>query len=176
VKDNIQTVNKKGPGAPLGSKNALGNKGGKGRETAYKNSFAKVVEKMCHLGLSDKELADFFEVSKQTLYTWKGKHPAFAEAIKRGKQVSDAEVANKLYKRAIGYSHKEDKIFIHRGKPVVVSTLKHYPPDTAAIKFWLTNKQKDIWKDRQDHGIDFNSMTDEQLDNIISKITSNARK
>ncbi len=40
---------------------------------------------------------------------------------------------------------------MHEGKPVIVPTVKHYPPDTTACIFWLKNRQRDRWRDKQDH-------------------------
>ena len=45
----------------------------------------------------------------------------------------------------MGYEHPEDKIFLHEGKPVIVPTVKHYPPDTTACIFWM--KTRLGWKD-----------------------------
>jgi hypothetical protein len=59
-------------------------------------------------------------------------------------------VASKLFHRAIGYEHPEDKIFNNNGEEMVVPTIKHYPPDTTAAIFWLKNRQPDKWRDRQE--------------------------
>lgn len=108
------------------------------------------AEKLCKLGATDKELADFFEVSEQTLNAWKRQHPEFLESLKKGKTLADAEVASKLFHRAVGYDHPEDKIFLHEGAPVIVPTIKHYPPDATAAIFWLKNRQRDKWRDKQE--------------------------
>ena len=36
---------------------------------------------------------------------------------------------------------------------MIVPTTKHYPPDTTAAIFWLKNRQKSKWRDKQDHEI-----------------------
>src|ERR1051325_6581857 len=87
-----------------------------GRPTEYKPEYCVQVEKLCKLGATDKELADFFDVTEQTINNWKSEHDEFFESIKRGKVLADAEVANKLYHRAIGYSHDAVKIFPDGGK------------------------------------------------------------
>lgn len=130
------------------SRNQTNNKGG--RPSDYKPAYNKQAEKLCKLGATDKELAEFFEVSEKTLNNWKKEHPNFLQSIKRGKIISDAEVADKLYQRAIGYEHKEDKIFQYEGSPVIVPTKKIYAPDPTAAIFWLKNRQKDKWRDKQD--------------------------
>ena len=100
------------------------------------------------LGHTDKELAVFFEVSEQTLNTWKKAHPEFLESLKGGKTLADAEVVAKLHHRALGYSHPEDDIRVVNGQIVITPTIKHYPPDTTAGIFWLKNRQRDKWRDK----------------------------
>lgn len=136
--------------APKGNKNALGNKGG-GRKTSYKPENAQVAYTMCLLGATDAEIAEALGVSETTINAWKNKHVKFCEALKKGKIQADAIVAEKLYHRAKGYSHPEDKIFNDNGTPLIVPTIKHYPPDTVAAIFWLKNRQKDKWRDKQEH-------------------------
>lgn len=122
-----------------------------GRPTKFDPLKCEQATKLARLGATDKEVADFFEVTESTFYLWKEKHPEFSEALKAGKEISDSEVAQSLFHRAKGYSHAEDKIFLHEGQPVVVSTTKHYPPDSTACIFWLKNRRRETWRDKQDH-------------------------
>jgi hypothetical protein len=126
-------------------------KTGPGRPTDYRLEYCELAKNYCLLGAKDGELAAFFGVSEQTLNAWKKVHPEFLESIKEGKEEADGRVAQSLYHRATGYSHPEDKIFNHNGEPLVVPTIKHYPPDPTAAIFWLKNRQKDKWRDRQEH-------------------------
>ena len=121
-----------------------------GRPTEYRPDYADLAFKFCLLGATDKQLADFFEVSEQTINAWKKKHTKFLESIQRGKLKADAEIAESLYQRAKGYSHPEDKVFQYKGKPIVVPTTKHYPPDTQAASLWLRNRQPAKWRDKQE--------------------------
>jgi hypothetical protein len=105
------------------------------------------------LGLTDKEMAGFFEISESTFNLWKQKHPMFSESIWRGKAVADSKVAESLYRRAIGYSHNENRIFQFKGEPVVVPYIKHYPPDTQAAALWLRNRQPKTWRDTNEWSV-----------------------
>ncbi len=136
-------------GAPKGNKYALGNRGG-GRKTEYKEEYADWAYKLCLLGATDEGLANSFGVGEWTINQWKKKYKEFDTALKRGKEQADAEVAQKLYHRAKGYSHPEDKIFNDNGTALIVPTTKHYPPDTVAAIFWLKNRQPDKWRDKKD--------------------------
>lgn len=124
----------------------------RGRPTSYLPRYAEHAYKLCLLGATDAEMADIFEVSESTLNLWKQQHPEFSESIKRGKAQADANVAERLYQRAIGYSHEAVKIFMPQGasQPVYAPYTEHYPPDTQAASLWLRNRQPKKWRDKQD--------------------------
>lgn len=123
-----------------------------GRPSKYKPEYADQAKKLCMLGMTDKEMASFFEVSESTLNLWKSAHPEFSESLKGGKTLADAEVASRLHHRAMGYSHPEDDIRVVNGEIVITPTIKHYPPDTTAGIFWLKNRQPQRWRDKPDEG------------------------
>ena len=84
------------------------NKGG--RPTEYRPEYNEQARKLCLLGATDAQLADFFGVSETTINNWKLAHPEFLESLKAGKEKADALVAHALYHRAIGYKHDAVKI------------------------------------------------------------------
>lgn len=144
-------VAKKAARKKTAKKRATKKKKGVGRPTAYRRKYCEQARKMCLLlGATDADLADFFEVKEQTINNWKNSHPEFFESIKEGKAKADANVGVRLYERAMGYSHDEEKIFCHQGEVTRAETVKHYPPDTAACIFWLKNRQRDKWRDRHE--------------------------
>ena len=120
------------------------------RPSQYKPEYTEQTYKFCLLGATDEDLANFFEVTTTTIDNWKNKKPEFLGAIKRGKEIADAEVGKSLYQRANGYEHKEDKIFLHEGETTIVETTKHYPPDPVSMIFWLKNRQAQKWRDRKE--------------------------
>lgn len=145
-----------------------------GRKSSFKDEYIEQSLKLSLLGATDKEMADFFGVSEQTLNTWKKKHPEFLESLKKGKAMADANVASRLYNRAIGYSCRATKFATNEGKITdKVDYVEHYPPDTTAAIFWLKNRQPEKWRDRKEIDANVNlsdeleSMSDEQLENII---------
>jgi hypothetical protein len=99
------------------------------------------LEKICRLGATDEQLADFYDVHRDTISEWKTKHPEFSDTLKRGKMLADAEIVNSLYHRALGYSHEDIDIKMFEGKIIKTPIIKHYPPDTTAAIFWLKNRQ-----------------------------------
>lgn len=140
-----------------------------GRPTEFKEEYCEQVEKLCLLSATDQDIADFFNVSKQTIYNWKEKHQEFLDSLKKGKDLADQRVVKRLYQRAIGYEHAEDKIFQNNGVPVIVPTIRRYPPETVACIFWLKNRRPNEWRDRQDIDLnvtdkkDLSNYTDEEL-------------
>ena len=102
------------------------------------------------LGMTNDEIAEFFDVNVDSIHEWRKQYPSFSDAIKRGKEEADAEVAHKLYRRATGYSHPDVHIATVGGAIVQTEIEKHYPPDTAAAFIWLKNRQGRRWKDKQE--------------------------
>ncbi|MDO5653127.1 MAG: helix-turn-helix domain-containing protein [Brachymonas sp.] len=123
-------------------------KRGPGRPSSYREHYADQAYKLTLLGATDAQLGNFFEVSEQTINTWKKVYPAFLESIKRGKDVADARVAEALFKRATGYSHPDTHISNYQGEVTITPIEKHYPPDPASMIFWLKNRQPESWRDR----------------------------
>lgn len=131
------------------------------RPTKYQEAYAEQARKLCLLGYTDAELASFFEVSEATINNWKLEHPEFLESIKKGKAVADGEVASTLFNRAMGYTAKEKREEKTTDGFKEVDAEKHVPGDVTAMIFWLKNRQKDKWREKQDvnHTSDDGSMT-----------------
>jgi hypothetical protein len=124
-----------------------------GRPSGYDPEFVGQAQKLCALGATDGDVADFFGVSSRTIYRWKAAHPAFCHALKTGKDECDERVERSLYHRAVGYTYDAVKIFNASGTPMIVPHKEHVPPDTTAAIFWLKNRRPDAWRDvsRQEH-------------------------
>lgn len=119
------------------------------RPTKYEAAFARQAEKLCQLGATDQELADFFEVDVRTIHRWKGDHDEFCHALKGGKDLADERVVRSLYQRAVGYEQDEVKIFMPAGaeEPVRAPFRAKIAPDVTAAIFWLKNRRRDEWRD-----------------------------
>ena len=122
---------------------------GIGRPQDYKDEYAEVTRRLCLLGMDDNELAVFFGVSPDTISEWAKTHAAFSEARARAREWADAEVAESLYKRALGYSHPDSHVSNYQGDITVTPLVRHYPPDTQAASWWLKNRRGDKWQDKQ---------------------------
>lgn len=123
------------------------------RPTKYQQEYAEQARKLCLLGATDTELAEFFEVAESTVSLWKVEHPEFSEALKKGKLQADSEVADRLYQRAMGFEHNDVDIRVVAGAIVETPIRKVYAPDPTAAIFWLKNRQRGKWRDKVEHGI-----------------------
>jgi hypothetical protein len=124
-----------------------------GRPSLYRPEYAEQAYKLCLLSATDAEMANFFGIALANFHKWKHAHPEFRDSIARGKEIADASVAERLYQRALGYSHEAVKIFMPAGSdaPVYAPYTEHYPPDTNAASLWLRNRQSGKWRDKTEH-------------------------
>lgn len=121
-----------------------------GRPTKFKDEFIAQARKLCALGATDIEVADFLEVDVRTIYRWKADNAKFCQSLKTGKEIADDRVERSLYARANGFEHDEVDIRVIEGKVIKVPIRKIYAPDTTAAIFWLKNRRPGDWRDKQD--------------------------
>lgn len=119
----------------------------RGRPTCYKSEYAEQATKLCELGATDAELADFFKVNLSTIRLWTVEHPDFSQAVTRGKDAVDERVVRSLAQRALGYEIETEKVFNHNGKIVRAKTREHVPADPGAAMNWLKNRKRAEWQD-----------------------------
>lgn len=119
----------------------------RGRPSLYRKEYAAQAAKLCSLGATDAQLADFFEVAVSTVALWKVQHPEFSDAINVPKAEADKRVEQSLYRRATGYECDEVDIRVIGGEVVTTQIRKHYPPDPTAMIFWLKNRKPAEWRE-----------------------------
>ncbi len=144
-----------------------------GRPPIYNKGYhPKKVRYLIEFGMTEPEVAAFFEVTLSCIDKWKADHPEFLREIEKGRELP-VKMSRKLYKRAEGYAYKEikEEIAPARDTEVVevdpndpkknivkiirvpemvvcrVETTKQVPPDVTALKFVLTNRAKKHWQD-----------------------------
>lgn len=128
------------------------------RPTKYKPEYDEMGYKFCLLGADDEELAKMFDVTLSTINLWKLKHPSFSESLNKGKHIADAEVSQKLYNRATGYTCDDVHVSNYQGVITETPIKKHYPPDPTSMIFWLKNRQRRKWRDGHDLTTNGNDM------------------
>jgi hypothetical protein len=156
-----------------------------GRPSSYQPIYAEQAAKLCLLGATDEEIAQFFGTSTRTIYRWKLDHEDFCQALKAGKDSADDRVERSLYQKASGFAYTEQQAFkiktvtyAENGKRLketeaikVVDVERYCLPDTTAQIFWLKNRRSADWRDKQDHDVRLsrlNDLTDDELAAIAS--------
>ena len=129
-----------------------------------------LIEGWARDGLIDEQIANNLGISVDTFYKYKKKYPEFSEALKKGKEISDYEVENALFKKATGYIIKLNKQKVTKDGDIVDITEEMYmQPDTTAQIFWLKNRRPDKWRDKVELNNE-NEKTLEKLDEVLKNI------
>lgn len=95
------------------------------RPTKYSEAIVADVRERALQGQTDEEIAAGIEVSRSTLALWKARHREFSDALRAWKEDADDVIEQSLYRKAVG-------------------------GDTTAQIFWLKNRRKDTWRDKQE--------------------------
>lgn len=141
-----------------------------GRPSKYRPEFVEQAKKLCRLGATDLEIADFFGITVRTLFNWKNEHDDFFHAINESKTIPDERVERSLFHRAIGYEHDEVDIRVIDHQIVKTQIRKYYPPDTTACIFWLKNRRPDLWRDKREEAAPTEGNSDDLLKAIAEKL------
>ena len=153
-----------------------------------------LVEGWARDGMTDVDIAANLKISRQTLHNWKKRHPEFAEALAKGKEIVDRIIENELYKNAIGHVVWEEKQELlpvlnqngeperdENGRPIfemrtVERRKKFIKGDTTAQIFWLKNRKPAQWRDKQhvEHsggvGLDLSYMQDDEIEAELKRL------
>ena len=127
---------------------------------------APIVLKAIEDGEYQRDAAQKAGINEDTFYTWMKEKAEFSEAVKRAKENARlnavAKVERSLLERALGFEYEEvrteyeskpndDPKSKEKYVPVIKKqsrTKKRVVQDVEAIKFFLTNKASEEWKNR----------------------------
>lgn len=97
-------------------------------------------------GATEKQIAEAFGISHNTLINMKTKHGDVAEALRKGKEIVDYAVENALLRKALG-------------------------GDTTAIMFWLKNRKPNQWRDLKEVNANLqDGFVNIDLSGVIAKV------
>lgn len=127
-----------------------------GRPSGINEKIKEKIYALAKEGKTELQIARAIGISPRTLGNWKARHPDFLPTLKKAKNVADELVEASLFQRAIGYTHKEVKVFFDSKNGTCVEHVveKHYPPEVLAQIFWLKNRQPEHWRDRVEARVD----------------------
>jgi hypothetical protein len=114
-------------------------KRGRKRRFVYKPEFAALAEKVCALGATLAELAEFFDVTPRSVTWWERRRPAFARAVQIGRARAKERVERSLFQRSVGYTFEGVTVVSSKDgrKPVQLRYQEHVPADPYAAAIWL---------------------------------------
>lgn len=117
---------------------------------AYDPRFVKLVRDAGERGATFSELLLLLDISSSVMLLWRMCYPEFEMAVKEALRVSDTvrteRVEEALYRRALGYEFKSEKIVTLDGRIKRVETMEHVPPDVGAANRWLETRDPERWK------------------------------
>lgn len=139
-----------------------------------------LIEGWARDGLIDEQIAANIGITTTTLYDWKKKYSDFSDALKRGKESSDYEVENALFKSATGYEYEERKevqeVVDGVMRKRVEVTRKQVPPNATSAIFWLKNRKPDKWRNKQEIEISKLRAETKKLEAETARIESQTEK
>ena len=94
------------------------------RPTTYSPLIIPIVRACATFGATAPEIANYIGTSIASFDRWTMEHEELREALKRGREASDARVEESLYRNALA-------------------------GNTTAQIFWLKNRRPDRWRDVQ---------------------------
>lgn len=118
----------------------------------YQDDLAEEVRRLAKFGLTNEEIAEFYEISTATFLRYQRDIPEFRDAITTGRMLDSMNVVDSLHKQALGYMVEEEETAEHvtrQGDIVVLKkTVKKFvqPSATAAI-YLLKTRHGDKWMD-----------------------------
>lgn len=120
----------------------------------------KEIEQWASDGLSQGQIAHNLGIGRSTLEKYKKQNIEIMNSLKKGQRRSNQEVENALFKKATGYEVEEVQAYkvketyyddknnkCTKEKIETVTVKRSYPPDLAAIKFWLMNRNRKEWSE-----------------------------
>jgi transcriptional regulator with XRE-family HTH domain len=106
-------------------------------------------------GLTYEQIAKNMGIGLTTLKEWRKKEPTISSVLKKGREVIDFEVENALLKKALGYTVTLNKQKVTKDGDVVdIQEDVYIAPDTTAQIFWLKNRKKEQWREKQEYNND----------------------
>lgn len=155
----------------------MGKVGAKGKYAEKAPEILKYISQ----GYSNKDAAEKAGISQETFYTWLETKSEFSESFKEAKKQGDKvrinSVESALLDIARGFEYEEVKTEYEsqlnpatgKYEPTIkkqVRTKKRVVPNSEAIKFFLTNKAPEEWKNRIEQNNTGDLVTDLRIEHV----------
>lgn len=129
-----------------------------------------VVLAMRRRGLSNKQVAHNLGISVSYLHTCMLKYTELYEIMQKGRLDAIAEVENAAFKSAVGFTQpRKGSKLTKDGEVKEVTDELYFPPNPDMIKFILTNRSSEDWKNKI--STDLSGSIDHNFKDIFNKVT-----
>lgn len=136
----------------------------------YEEAAPKILQYL-EDGLTNKQAAEKAGITETTFYEWMNDKPSFPKSVQRAREIGErkaiARVEASLLDLAVGFEYEEVATeYESRPNPDTESTEKYIPvikkqkrtkkrvvQSIEAIRFYLSNKCPEVWKNRTDGNI-----------------------
>lgn len=140
------------------------------------------VRMIAKRGLTDSEICQYFGIPERLFAKWVKAYPSFRTALEEGRTEADVKVVEALHKSAVGYKikTKHTNTTVRNGRKIkkerVIENV--VAPSVDAQKFWLTNRNREQWKNRQSNESNIKAAVligerKELIESIFSELISN---
>lgn len=145
----------------------------------HEESMATEVARLARFGLTNEEIAEFYNITATTFQRYERDIKEFRDALMEGRMLDSMKVVDSLHKQALGYMVEEETLAEHVTRQGDIVMLKSkskkwvQPSATAAI-YLLKTRHGDKWMDiirTEAHqnlnitvkNVDFSDMSNEEL-------------
>lgn len=128
-------------------------------------------------GATNDEIAEAFGISVRTFIRWVKEYESLATAVEEGKNIADAKVEKSLYGRTQEHTVTDTEKTLDMDKdgnpkPVrVKTTTRTIPADTMACMYWLNNRKRGSWSQRQEVSL----TSGDEGEDVVIYLPSNGR-
>lgn len=149
-----------------------------GRPSSYDDSMPYKVFLAIPEGATWSAIARACERGVSTIRKWADPrqetyHEDFGASIARAHDIVDDNVVTSTYQKATGYSIVQS---IVDKKGVVHDLTVHVPADPQAFKYWLNNRRRKEWNEKQElelsGGVTIEQLTDTDLDAELASVAA----
>ena len=146
----------------------------------YEQAAPKILE-LLEQGLTNKQAAQRVGIDEATFYRWCDEKSNFYKSVQRAREIGEkrsiAKVEASLLELALGFEYEEVKTEYEsqlnpatgKYEPTIkkqVRTKKRVVPNSEAIKFFLTNKAPEEWKNRIEQNNTGDLVTDLRIQHV----------
>lgn len=138
--------------------------------------------KYSRAGVENKKIAKLLGFSDQHLYDVQNENPDFKLQIDEARAIANIDVEESLYNMAVGFHKTEEKVVVlsgglqHQSTSETIEYEKYHPPQLAAAKHYLNNRNPDRWKEKAELNVKVTDLSDEELEAMAREILASKDK